>query len=147
MSDPQLPARLLDDLRAIVGAPHVITEPRDQAPYTDEQRGRFESRTPAVVRPGSTGEVAAVVAACGDGRVGVVPQGGNTGLVGGAVAAGEIVVNLGRMNKVREIDAANFTMTVDAGLVLADAQKAATQAGRHFPLSLAAEGSCQIGGN
>jgi len=99
------------------------------------------------VRPGSTAEVAAVVRACAAAGVAMVPQGGNTGLVGGAVAAGQLIINLGRMNNIREVDAADFTMTVEAGAVLADVQAAAEVANRLFPLSLAAEGSCQIGGN
>jgi FAD/FMN-containing dehydrogenase len=103
-----------------------------------------------VVRPGSTSEVAAVVALCAREGVAVVPQGGNTGLVGGAVPTGaqrEIVLSLARMNRIRSIDALNDTITVEAGCVLAAVQKAAGDAGRLFPLSLAAEGSCQIGGN
>ena len=147
LNGPDVPADLLDGLRDIVGAAHVITEHADQVPYTQEQRGLYESVTPAVVRPGSTQEVSRVVRACAAAGVAMIPQGGNTGLVGGTVAAGELVVNLGRMSQVRDIDAANFTMTVDAGLVLADAQTAARDADRLFPLSLGAEGSCQIGGN
>jgi FAD/FMN-containing dehydrogenase len=103
-----------------------------------------------VVRPASTPEVAQVVARCAAENVAVVPQGGNTGLVGGSVPTGsrrEIVLSLGRMNRIRELDALNDTVTVEAGCVLATVQRAADDAGRLFPLSLAAEGSCQIGGN
>lgn len=144
---PQLPEGFLDRLADIVGADQVIFDHRDLGPYVNEHRGLYESVPGAVVRPASSQDVAAIIEICAAANIGVVPQGGNTGLVGGCVARGEIIINLERMNAVREIDAANFTMTVDAGLLLADAQAAATAAGCFFPLSLGAEGSCQIGGN
>jgi len=142
-----LPDGFLSQLEAIVGAVGMITDPADMEPYIDEQRGLFRGITPCVIRPASTEEVSQVLAACSDADVAIVPQGGNTGLCGGAVASGEIIVSLSRMNTVRAVDPANFTMTVDAGCVLADLQHVADEHDRLFPLSLGAEGSCQIGGN
>ncbi len=141
---------LLTALKAIVGDPHVLTAAADVAPYLTDWRGRYHGRARAVVRPGATAEVAAVVRCCAENGVPVVPQGGNTSLCGGATphAAGdELLVSLTRLNRVRSIDADNATMTVDAGVPLAGVQDAAAQAGLLFPLSLAAEGSCLIGGN
>jgi FAD/FMN-containing dehydrogenase len=141
---------LLDQLRQTVGDAHVLTDPADVAAYAVDWTGVHQGRAFAVVRPGSTAEVAAVVRACHEARTPVVPQGGNTGLVGGGVpdASGEaIVLSLGRMRSVREVDPVAGTITVDAGVVLADVQAAAEQAGRLFPMSLGSEGSCTIGGN
>jgi FAD/FMN-containing dehydrogenase len=140
---------LLERLRAIVGAAHVLTE-GDLSAYVIDWRKRHHGRALAVVRPASTAEVAAVVAACAAARVAIVAQGGNTGLVGGSVpdASGtQILLNLGRMNRIRALDAANLTITVDPGCVLQAVQEAAAAQGLLFPLSLAAEGSCTIGGN
>jgi FAD/FMN-containing dehydrogenase len=141
---------LLPALKAIVGDTHVLTAAADVAPYLTDWRGRYHGQARAVVRPGSTAEVAAVVAYCAANGVPVVPQGGNTSLCGGATphAAGdELLVSLTRLNRVRSIDVDNATMTVEAGLPLAGVQDAAAHAGLLFPLSLAAEGSCLIGGN
>ena len=141
---------MIDALRQIVGTSHVLTAPEDTKPYFTDWRRQYSARAECVVRPASTDEVARVVALCAREGVAVVPQGGNTGLVGGSVPTGarrEIVLALGRMNRVRALDALNDTVTVEAGCVLADVQRAADAAGRLFPLSLAAEGSCQIGGN
>ena len=141
---------LLDRLRTAVGDTHVLTEPGDVAPYVVDWTGTHEGRALAVVRPGSTAEVAEVVRACAETRTPVVPQGGNTGLVGGGVpdASGRsVVVSLGRMRSVRDVDPVAGTITVDAGVVLADVQAAAERAGRLFPMSLGSEGSCTIGGN
>jgi FAD/FMN-containing dehydrogenase len=141
---------LLAALKAIVGDTHVLTAAADVAPYLTDWRGRYHGQARAVVRPGSTAEVAAVVACCAENNVAVVPQGGNTSLCGGATphAAGdELLVSLTRLNRVRSIDVDNATMTVEAGVPLAGVQDAAAQAGLLFPLSLAAEGSCLIGGN
>lgn len=140
---------LLQRLRAAVGAAHVLTE-GDLSAWEQDWRKRTRGKALAVVRPGSTAEVAAVVQACAAAGTPIVPQGGNTGLVVGSVpdASGrEVVLNMTRMNKVRAIDAGNLTMTVDAGCVLQNLQQAAEDAGFLFPLSLAAEGSCTIGGN
>jgi FAD/FMN-containing dehydrogenase len=141
---------VIDALRQIVGNSHVLTAPEDTRPYFTDWRRQYSASAECVVRPGSTDEVSRVVALCAANGVAVVPQGGNTGLVGGSVPTGtrrEIVLSLGRMNRVRELDALNDTITVEAGCVLAAVQRAAEEAGRFFPLSLAAEGSCQIGGN
>lgn len=137
-------------MRQVVGAKGMIEEPSAIAPYLHDQRGLFEGDALAVVRPAATAEVAEVIRIAAAAKVPVVPQGGNTGLVGGSVppAGGRgIVLNLGRMNRIRAIDAANNTMTVEAGCVLKDIQDKARDAGRLFPLSLGAEGSCMIGGN
>ena len=137
-------------LGEIVGAGNVLTAPEDTKPYYTDWRRQYSGAAECVVRPANTREVAAVVALCAREDVAVVPQGGNTGLVGGSVPTGkrrEIVLSLSRMNRIRAIDALNDTATVEAGCVLAAVQKAADEAGRLFPLSLAAEGSCQIGGN
>ena len=137
-------------LSAIVGSSNVLTAPADTKPYFTDWRRQYTASAECVVRPGSTAEVARVVALCAREGAAIVPQGGNTGLVGGSVPTGsrrEIVLSLSRMNRIREIDALNDTITVEGGCVLAAVQEAAGRAGRLFPLSLAAEGSCQIGGN
>jgi FAD/FMN-containing dehydrogenase len=136
-------------LRDAVGAANVLTE-GDLSAWELDWRKRSHGKALAVVRPGTTQEVAAVVRICAEAGVPIVPQGGNTGLVVGGVpdASGrEVVLSLGRMNRVRAIDADNLAMTVDAGCVLQNLQQAAEDAGLLFPLSLAAEGSCTIGGN
>ncbi len=143
-------ATLLARLAGIVGGAHVLSAPADVEPFLADWRGRFRGAARAVVKPGTTEEVAALVRACAETGTAVVPQGGNTGLCGGAVpdASGEeILVSLVRMNRVRALDAANATITVEAGMPLAAVQSAAAAAGLHFPLSLASEGSCTIGGN
>jgi FAD/FMN-containing dehydrogenase len=150
MTEVAVSDSFLDGCRAIVGASHVLTGSADTAPYLTDWRGRFTGRARAVVAPGSTFEVAALVRLCAQHRVPLVPQGGRTGLVLGSVpdASGTaIVLSLRRMNRVRAIDPFNRTMTVDAGCVLHDVQQAAQAQGMLFPLSLAAEGSCTIGGN
>jgi FAD/FMN-containing dehydrogenase len=138
-----------DEIRAIVGASHLI-EGGDLSAYELDWRKRYRGRALAVARPANTHEVAALVRACATHRVPIVTQGGNTGLVGASVpdASGtQLLLNLTRMNHIRAIDAANLTMTVDAGCVLQGVQEAAAAQGLLFPLSLAAEGSCTIGGN
>jgi D-lactate dehydrogenase (cytochrome) len=140
----------LEEIRAIVGAAGLITAPEGVAQYATDWRKRYVGRPLAVVRPASTEEVARVVRTCAATRTAIVPQGGNTGLSGGATpdaSGAQIVLNLSRMNKVRSLDARNNTMTAEAGCVLAGLQKTAQESGRLFPLSLAAEGSCEIGGN
>jgi len=134
----------------IVGAANVLTADGDTKPYYTDWRKQYGAPGECVVRPASTAEVSRVVALCAREGVSVVPQGGNTGLCGGSVPTGaqrEIVLALARLNRIRELDALNDTITVEAGCVLAAVQRAADEAGRLFPLSLAAEGSCQIGGN
>ncbi len=140
----------IEEIQAIVGPAGLITSPIEIAPYATDWRKRYLGKAAAVVRPASTAEVAEVVRVCAGSRTAIVPQGGNTGLCGAATpdASGtQIVLNLSRMNRVREVDARNNTMTAEAGCVLANLQRAAEEAGRFFPLSLAAEGSCEIGGN
>ncbi|WP_374521360.1 FAD-binding oxidoreductase [Hydrogenophaga sp.] len=142
---------LLDALRAAVGEANVLTpDQQDLIAFEQDWRQRARGRALAVVRPGSTNEVAAVVRACAEAGVSVVPQGGNTGLVVGSVpdeSGRQVVISLRRMQAVRSLDAANLTLTVEAGCVLQAVQQAAEEAGLLFPLSLAAEGSCTIGGN
>jgi len=137
-------------LARIVGAQHVLVDEADTAPYATDFRKRYFGRARAVVRPGSTTEVAEVVALCAETRTPIVPQGGNTSLCGAATpdtSGTQLVVNLSRMNRIRALDPVNNTVTVEAGCVLATLQHAADGAGRLFPLSLGAEGSCEIGGN
>ena len=141
---------LVARLHAIVGAPHVITNANDAAPYLTDWRGNYVGRAIAIVRPANSEEVAAVVKLCAETSTPIVPQGGNTGMVGGGVpdnSGAAIVLSLKRMNKIREIDLANNAMTVEAGCILQAVQMAALEQNRYFPLSLAAEGSCTIGGN
>jgi FAD/FMN-containing dehydrogenase len=143
-------SELVADLKKIVGEAAVLTDPSDVEPYVQDWRGIYRGETPAVVRPANTGEVAAVIRLCADRRVAVVPQGGNTGMCMASVprvGRNEIVLSLTRMNRIREVDALNNTLTTEAGVVLANIQKAAEDADRLFPLSLGAEGSCTIGGN
>ena len=139
----------LDQLRSICGPDHVLTE-GDLSAWEVDWRKRSHGKALAVVRPGNTDEVAQVVKACVSARVSLVPQGGNTGLVVGSTpddSGSQLVLSLQRLHAVREIDAANLTITVEAGCVLQNLQEAALQAGFLFPLSLAAEGSCTLGGN
>jgi FAD/FMN-containing dehydrogenase len=141
---------LLSSLQAIVGEAHVLTGEADVAPYVNDWRDSFHGRARAVVRPASTAEVSSVVRCCAEHRAPIVPQGGNTSLCGGATphaSGSEIVLSLGRLARVRAVDPGNATLTVEAGLPLARVQQAADEAGLLFPLSLAAEGSCTIGGN
>ncbi len=150
---PQPHADLLDKLRMLVGAAHVLTHEdpgADLSAWEQDWRKRERGRALAVVHPGTTAEVAAVVKACADAGVSIVPQGGNTGMVVGSTpdASGtQIVLSLQRMNRVRTVDAANLTVTVEAGCVLQALQEACAQIGLLFPLSMASEGSCTIGGN
>ncbi|MGC3964431.1 MAG: FAD-binding oxidoreductase [Rhodocyclaceae bacterium] len=140
---------LIAGLRRIVGDAYVVDAPNDLAPYLSDWRGRYTGQASCAVRPASTEELAAVVHLCAENNIAIVPQGGNTGLVGGSVPCqgGEVIVSTGRLNRVREVDPANNTITVEAGCTLAAVQEAAQDADRLFPLSLAAEGTCQIGGN
>jgi D-lactate dehydrogenase (cytochrome) len=140
----------VEQIKAAVGSRGWIADPGEQESYLLEARRLYRGATRLVVRPASTAEVAAVVRICAKAQLPIVPQGGNTGLVGGGVPSKDghnIVLALGRMNRIRAIDPVNFTMTVEAGCILAHLQQAAAEADRLFPLSLGAEGSCQIGGN
>jgi FAD/FMN-containing dehydrogenase len=141
-------ATLLDRLRAALGAARVLALADDVAPYTTDWRGRYQGHPLCVVCPASTEEVATVVRLCAEAGVAMVPQGGNTGLCGGATPiGGEVIIHLDRLNRIRDIDRDNSTMTVEAGCTLRQVQDAAASVERLFPLSLAAEGSATIGGN
>jgi D-lactate dehydrogenase (cytochrome) len=141
---PDLAARF----RAVVGDKYAVTDAADIAPYLTEERDLFHGRSPLVLRPGSTAEVSAICKIATEYKIALVPQGGNTGLVGGQTPHnGEVVVSMRRLDKIREIDAASNTMTCEAGVVLQVAQQKAAGIDRLFPLSLGAEGSCTIGGN
>ena len=141
---------LLEQLKSIVGPKGWTTNPSELESRVRDWRGAAHGATPAVISPASTDEVAAVVRACGSAGVAIVPQGGNTSMCAGAIpdeSGEQIVVSLSRMNKIRNIDAANFSMEVEAGCILENIQREAARADRFFGLSLGAEGSCQIGGN
>jgi D-lactate dehydrogenase (cytochrome) len=140
----------LAQCRDLVGANYVLTDPTDTASYLTDWRRRFTGKALAVIKPASTEEVAGVVRLCNEYRVPIVPQGGNTGLVLGSVpdeSGNAIVLSLTRLNRIRAIDTINNTMTVESGCILEHIQNAAAEQERLFPLSLAAEGSCTIGGN
>ncbi|MCE4224372.1 FAD-binding oxidoreductase [Methylobacterium sp. C25] len=138
---------LLATLREQLGDRHVLTAPDDIAPALVESRGLYRGTALAVVRPGSTEEVAATVRACAEAGMPIVAQGGNTGLTGGGVPFGGIVLSLARLNRVRSLDPGNAAITVEAGVILADVQAAADEGGMLFPLSYASEGSARIGGS
>lgn len=143
-----LPPELLAKFRAIVGEKYAVTDAADIKPYVTEERDLFHGRSPLVLRPGSTAEVAAICKLATEHKIALVPQGGNTGLVGGQTPHnGEVVVSLRRLDKIRDIDVESNTMTCEAGVVLQIAQQKASDVDRLFPLSLGAEGSCTIGGN
>ncbi len=137
-------------LEKIVGKDQVITTPDDLEPYLVDWRKRYRGQAIAALRPGSTEEVSEIVKLCVANHVAIVPQGGNTGMCGGATPnpnGRQVVISLQRMNRVRAIDTSNQTITVEAGVILQSLQEAAAAADRYFPLSLGAEGSCMIGGN
>ncbi|MDX2307228.1 MAG: FAD-binding oxidoreductase [Hyphomicrobium sp.] len=148
MNEPS--ADLVDRLAAIVGPANAIRDPAVQHPYLVEWRDRYHGATPVVLRPGTTDEVARIMALCNEARVGVVPQAGNTGLVGGQIpnARGtEIVLSVTRLDSIRAVDPSGMSLTAEAGVTLARAQSAAQEVGRLLPLSMASEGSCCVGGN
>ncbi|HXC40581.1 MAG TPA: FAD-binding oxidoreductase [Burkholderiales bacterium] len=141
---------LLRQLRTALGEPAVLTADADVAPYAQDHRRRYQGRPLAVVRPADAAQVAAVVELCARSGTGIVPQSGNTGLSGGATpdaGGGQVILSLSRLNRIRAVDVVNNTLTAEAGCVLANVQQAAEAADRYFPLSLASEGSCEIGGN
>lgn len=140
---------LVSALHAIVGDRGLLTDPSDTAPYCTDWRGLYHGRTPAVVRPDSTPDLAAVIALCAEQGVAVVPQGGNTSMVGGGAPSEDgrqVVVSLSRMNQIRRVDATDMTMTVEAGVPWRVAQDAAAAAGCLLPLSISSEGTAQVGG-
>jgi D-lactate dehydrogenase (cytochrome) len=145
---PPLSPDLIARFRAIVGDKYAVTDAADIAPYVTEERGLFHGHSPLVLRPGSTAEVSAICKLATGHKIALVPQGGNTGLVGGQTPHdGEVVVSTRRLDKILDVDTASNTMTCEAGVVLQVAQQRASEVDRLFPLSLGAEGSCTIGGN
>jgi FAD/FMN-containing dehydrogenase len=145
---PPLSPELIAKFRAIVGDKYAVTDAADIAPYVTEERDLFRGRSPLVLRPGSTAEVSAICKLASEHRIALVPQGGNTGLVGGQTPHnGEVVISTRRLDRIRDLDPASNTMTCEAGVVLQVAQQRASETDRLFPLSLGAEGSCTIGGN
>ena len=141
---------LLDRFAAIVGAPHAFRSENDVAPYVQEIRGLFPGRSPLVLKPGSVDEVSRILKLASETGTFVVPQGGNTGLVGGQMphqSGNEIILSLSRLNRIREVDPQSNTITAEAGVVLETLQKAADAVDRLYPLSLGSQGSCQVGGN
>lgn len=140
----------LEAIRKAVDERGWLDQAEAMEPYLREHRGHYHGRAAAVVRPADTESTARVVQACADGGIPIVPQSGNTGLSGGAAPhehGREIILSLDRMTRIRDVDAANYTLTAEAGCILADVQNAAAEADRLFPLSLASEGTCRIGGN
>ncbi len=150
MNDPARRQRALESIRARVGDAGWIDDAERLAPFLREWRGRYHGRAAAVVCPADSAEVAAVVGHCAAAGIGIVPQAGNTGTVGGAAphtTGDEIILSVRRLDRIREIDLQNGTLTAEAGCILADVQQAARNAGRFFPLSLVSAGTCRIGGN
>jgi FAD/FMN-containing dehydrogenase len=145
---PALPPDLLARFVKIVGEKYAVTDPQAQVPYLVEMRDLYSGRTPVVLRPGTVEEVSAILKLANDTKTAVVPQGGNTGLVGGQIPlSGELLISLTRLDKVREVDAFSNTMTVEAGVTLQRAREAAAEADRLYPQLLPSEGTCTIGGN
>jgi len=148
-SSEALPQPILDAWRACLGPSGILTDPADLAPHLADWRGLYEGQAMAVLRPATTDEVSACVKLCAKAGIAIIPQGGNTSMVGGATPEArprQVVLSLARMNRVRQVDTADMTMTVEAGLVLTRAQQVAAEHGVLFPLSLGSEGSAMIGG-
>src|ERR1700741_558285 len=141
-------AHILNRLKDAAGAGGWSDDAAEIAPHLAEWRGRWRGQTPLLLRPGKAAEVACILAICNETGTPIVPQGGNTGLVGGQIPTqGEVLLSLERMNRIRNVDVQDNVLIAEAGVILASAQKAADDADRLFPLSLGAEGSCTIGGN
>lgn len=139
---------ILAKLKEAAGPDGFSEDAHEIAPHLVEWRGKFQGRSPLLLKPRTTAEVSRILAICHETRTSIVPQGGNTGLVGGQIPLnGEILLSLARMNRIRSLDAEGMTVVAEAGVVLAELQRVADDAGRMFPLSLASEGSCTIGGN
>ena len=149
--NPNVKSHLTPDLlarfAAIVGDKYALTDAAEQTPYLVEMRDLFRGRTPVVLRPNSVAQVAAILKLANETRTSIVPQGGNTGLVGGQIPHhGEILLSLNRLDRIREVDPISYTITCEAGVTLAKARETAADADRLYPLSLPSEGSCTIGG-
>src|SRR5262245_45614219 len=145
-----VPPEVIARLKSAAGPAGYLDDPHDMAPYCKSWRDDWIGSVPLVLRPGTTEEVAEIVRVCAAANVAIIPQGGNTGLTGAAqphADLSEVILSTSRINRIRAIDTMNDTITVDAGVVLKQIQMAAEQVDRFFPLSLGAEGSCQIGGN
>ena len=141
---------VLDKLKAIVGSKNFIDDVKNMDAYLSDWRNQFHGSSPLILKPLDSQMVSKILKICNENKVAVVPQGGNTGLVGGSIPSNlgnEIIISLEKMNKIINTDLINYTMTLEAGCILSNVQNAALNADRFFPLSLAAEGSCQIGGN
>ncbi len=138
---------LINDLKAVLSDADVITDAAELAPHLVEERGLYAGASPALVKPRTTQHVSDIVTICARHAIPIVAHGGNTGLVGGGVPEGAVIVDFSRLNAIISVDPVNLTMEVEAGAILADVQAAAEEAGAYFPLSLGAEGSCRIGGN
>ncbi|TWB50554.1 4-phosphoerythronate dehydrogenase (FAD-dependent) [Rhizobium sp. ERR 922] len=150
MSSSAPSSDLLDRFAAIVGEKHAIRDPAELAPHLVENRGLYHGTSPMLLKPGSVEEVSAILKLASETGAAIVPQTGNTGLVGGQTpreGGSDIILSLERMNRIRDIDPVGNTMIVDGGCILADVHKAAAEHGRMFPLSLGSEGSCRVAGN
>ncbi|AYG65385.1 MULTISPECIES: FAD-binding oxidoreductase [unclassified Rhizobium] len=150
MSSTAPSSALLDRFAAIVGEKHAVRDPAEIAPHLVENRGLYHGASPMLLKPGSVEEVSAILKLASETGAAIVPQTGNTGLVGGQTpreGGSDIILSLERMNRVRDIDPIGNTIIVDGGCILADVHKAAAEHGRMFPLSLGSEGSCRIAGN
>jgi FAD/FMN-containing dehydrogenase len=144
------PVEIIEQLKSIVGKNNYIDDASKMDSFLNDWRGKFQGKSPLILKPLNSQMVSEILTLCNKSHIGVVPQGGNTGLVGGSVPSKsglEVVISLERMNKIIDIDPINYTITLEAGCILSEVQNAAKDVGRMFPLSLAAEGSCQIGGN
>ncbi len=142
--------KVLQELKSIVGSNNFIDDVQDMGAYLSDWRNHFSGQSPLILKPTSSKMVSDILLVCNENSLSVVPQGGNTGLVGGSVPSNErdeVVISLEKMNNILDIDPVNYTMTVEAGCILSNIQDEALNVNRIFPLSLAAEGSCQIGGN
>src|SRR5580692_3594105 len=135
-------------LKGAVGPNGFSDDPAEIAPHLEEWRSKYRGSSSLLLKPATTEQVSVILGICNEARIPIVPQGGNTGLVGGQIPFhGEVLLSLSRMNRIRALDKDGMILTAEAGVVLAEAQRAAAEAGCLFPLSLAAEGSCTIGGN
>ncbi len=141
-------ADTLQRLKTAAGPNGYTEDPAEIAPHLEEWRSKYKGRSPLLLKPASTAAVAAILAVCNETSTPIVPQGGNTGLVGGQIPSdGEVLLSLGRMNRIRALDKSGHTAIAESGVILAELQRAADEANLLFPLSLASEGSCTIGGN